>query len=106
MVVMAKIVKSYRDLLIWQKSYSLALELYSDTRSLPPDENFGLRLQMRRAAVIIPSNIAEGWGRESRADYLKFLWIARGSCYELQTQVNLADDLRFMPAKHSLHKKN
>lgn len=88
-------IKSYEDLIAWQKAYRLVLEIYRVTRAFPDDERFGLVAQMRRAAVSIPSNIAEGWGRHSTTDYLRFLRIARGSTYELITQCRLAGDLGF-----------
>ena len=88
-------VKSYTDLIAWQKSYALVLEVYRVTRSFHPDERFGLTQQIRRASVSIPSNIAEGYGRHTRGDYLRFLDIALGSTYELQTQLHLAHDLKY-----------
>ncbi len=88
-------VKSYEDLVAWQKAYQLVLEVYRLTKLFPDDERFGLVTQMRRAAVSIPSNIAEGWGRQSTTDYLRFLRIARGSTYELITQSRLAGDLDY-----------
>lgn len=91
---MAKIEK-YEDLIAWQKAYALVLRVYSVTRGFPSDERFGMTSQMRRAAVSIPSNIAEGFGRHSTGDYLRFLDIALGSTYELQTQLRLAHDLGF-----------
>ncbi|MEM6333488.1 MAG: four helix bundle protein [Planctomycetota bacterium] len=89
-------VKRYEDLIAWQKSYQLVLEVYRATKAFPPDERFGLTSQARRAAVAIPSNIAEGFGRNTRTDYLRFLDIALGSTYELQTQLRLAHDLGFL----------
>ena len=77
--------KSFRDIIIWQKSMSLVTELYEITKKLPEDELYGLTSQMRRAAVSIPSNIAEGFGRKSDGDFKRFLNISIGSNYELQT---------------------
>ncbi len=68
----------------------IAEDTYSATQDFPKDETFGLRSQMRRASVAVASNIAEGWGRNSRKDYVRFLRIARGSLYELKTQVEVA----------------
>ncbi|MEO0586457.1 MAG: four helix bundle protein [Planctomycetota bacterium] len=89
---MAKIHR-YEDLIAWQKSYAFVLSIYRVTAKFPTDERYGLTSQLRRAAVSIPSNIAEGFGRHSRADFLRFLDIARGSAYEVQTQLRLAFDL-------------
>ncbi len=88
-------IRSYQDLVAWQKAYELARRIYGLTKRFPEDERFGMTAQMRRAAVSIPSNIAEGWGRNSKNDYLRFLKIARGSTYELQTQIRLAIDFDY-----------
>ena len=90
---MAHTVKSYRDLSAWQKARLLVKEVYLLTAAFPVGERFGLVSQMNRAAVSIPSNIAEGYGRATTQDYLHFLRIARGSAYELETQLVLAQDL-------------
>jgi four helix bundle protein len=84
---------SHKDLVVWQKSIALACKVYAGTRPLPRDERFGLRSQLRRAAVSIPSNIAEGSARRSRAEFLHFLHIARGSLAELETQHMIAERL-------------
>jgi four helix bundle protein len=89
---MAK-VRTFRDLVAWQKGMTLAKAIYMATRQMPTDERYGVTSQMRRAAVSIPSNIAEGHGRQSRADYLKHLRIARGPLAELMTQYELATDM-------------
>jgi four helix bundle protein len=73
-------IESYRDLIVWQKAMSLVREVYAITRDIPKEEQFGLTNQIRRAVVSIPSNIAEGNGRGTTLDYLRFLQIARGSC--------------------------
>ena len=86
-------VKSYRDLIAWQRARELVKEVYLLTATFPVGERFGLVSQMDRAAVSIPSNIAEGFGRATTQDYLHFLRIARGSAYELETQLVLAGDL-------------
>ncbi len=88
-------VNSYRDLIVWQKSMSLVTEIYQITNHFPDSERFGLTNQMRRAAVSVPSNIAEGFGRNSTADYVRFLQIASGSLYELQTQLSISQNLGF-----------
>ncbi len=87
---------SYRDLIAWQKAKSVALEVYRCTRRFPKNELYGLSSQMRRAAVSVPSNIAEGKGRFSRKEFLQFLYHARGSLLELQTQLSIARDLDYM----------
>ena len=88
-------IRDFRDLIAWQKARQLVALAYRLSGKFPPDERFGLCLQMRRAAVSVPSNIAEGYGRGSREDYSRFLKIARGSLYELQTKSILSVDLGF-----------
>jgi four helix bundle protein len=88
-------IQSYRDLIAWQKAMDLPVYVYQETAKLPTDERFGLRGQMRRSAVRIPSTIAEGWGRQSSGDYLRFLKIAQGSLYELVTQSELCRRLEY-----------
>ncbi len=89
-------VKQFRDLLVWQKSMALAREIYRITRKFPKDEMFGLTSQMRRAAVSISSNIAEGQGQLTDKSFCLFLTRARGSLYELETQSELAESLEMM----------
>ena len=86
-------VRTFRDLVAWRKGMALARMVYELSNQLPPVERFGLVAQVRRAAVSIPSNIAEGHGRQRRPDYLRFLRNARGSLMELQTQLLLAESL-------------
>jgi len=86
-------IKTFRDLIAWQKAMELAKQIYHLTGSMPEEERFGLTSQMRRAAVSVPSNIAEGYGRGSRTEYARYLRIARGSLMELQTQILLAEQL-------------
>jgi four helix bundle protein len=88
--------KNYRDLKVWQKSYRLCLDLYRITKKFPKEEIYGLTSQIRRAAVSIPSNMAEGYGRKTTADYLRFLYIAYGSICELETQLLLSSDLNYV----------
>lgn len=87
---------SYRDLIVWQKSMNLVTLLYQLTKQFPDDEKFGLTSQIKRSSVSIPSNIAEGYGRSSRKEYVRFLEIARGSLYEFQTQLEIAANLKFI----------
>ncbi len=88
--------KSYRELLVWGKAMDLAQALYILTRTWPGDERYGLTSQARRAAVSVPSNIAEGEGRGSDADFCRFLRIAHGSLCEVETQVMLACRLGYV----------
>jgi four helix bundle protein len=92
-------VKSYRDLMVWQKSMNLVTEVYTVTRSFPSDEIYTLTSQLRRCAVSIPSNIAEGYGRNSTSDYKRFLQIAVGSIFELQTQIEIAVNLKYLSSE-------
>ena len=89
-------IRDYKDLAVWQRARELVQELYRLTEGLPREELFGLSAQIRRAAVSIPSNIAEGYGRQSLIDYIRFLKVARGSCYELETQLILCSDLGYL----------
>ena len=84
----------------------LAKLIYRETAVLPDSERFGLAAQMRRAAVSIPSNIAEGYARQSLTDYIRFLKISRGSLAELQTQLILAEQLGLMQASKALNELN
>ena len=95
-------VNDYRDLDAWKVARGLVKDVYVATRSLPEDERFGLTSQMRRAAVSIPCNIAEGYGRGSRQEYIRYLRIARGSAAELETQVILCEDLGYSLSKSDL----
>ena len=80
-------INSYQDLIAWQKALQLGLDIYQLTGTLPDHERFGLISQLRRGAISVASNIAEGYGRGSKADYLRFLKIVRGALYELDTQL-------------------
>jgi four helix bundle protein len=86
-------VRTFRDIVAWQKGMLLAREVYRVTQGMPGSERFGLTNQVRRAAVSVPSNIAEGYARQSTGDYLRYLHIARGSLAELETQLQLAMEL-------------
>jgi four helix bundle protein len=91
--------KHYRELKVWQKSYCLCLEVYKATKGFPQDEKYGLTSQIRRSAVSVPSNIAEGYGRKTTQEYLHSLYIAYGSLCEFQTQLLLAVDLGYYHRK-------
>src|ERR1700739_4998857 len=95
--------RHFRDLLVWQHGMKLALSVYETVRTFPKEEIFGLSSQIRRAAVSIPSNIAEGHGRNSPRSFGLFLRHARGSLNELQTQLELAESLKYI-AKHDLQR--
>lgn len=88
-------IKTYRDLLVWQKAMSLVTAVYRCAGQFPKAEIYGLVSQIQRCAVSIPSNIAEGYGRRSTGDYLRFLQIAMGSVFELQTQLEIAANLEY-----------
>jgi len=87
--------QSFRDLLVWQRAIQLTVAVYGMTQEFPREEVYGLTSQMRRSAVSVPSNIAEGQGRLSRGEFRQFLGIARGSNFELQTQLEIARALKF-----------
>jgi four helix bundle protein len=88
--------RSYRELIIWQKSMSLVTAVYRATEKFPRQEVFGLVSQMRRCAVSVPSNIAEGYGRYAEKELARFLHVSIGSLYELQTQLEIARNLEFV----------
>ncbi len=89
-------INTYRDLLVWQKSMAFATSIYKSSNTFPNAEQYGLTSQVRRAVVSVPSNIAEGYGRHSTGDYLRFLQIANGSLYEIQTQIEIALNLNYL----------
>ena len=91
--------KTFRDLLIWQKAMSLVTKCYKTTKQLPKEELFGLTSQVRRCSISIPSNIAEGFGRGTNKDYHRFLTIAMGSLFEFQTQIEIAYNLEYISAE-------
>jgi four helix bundle protein len=87
---------TFRKLLVWQKSMALVTVIYKQLDSFPKDELFGLSSQIKRCAISVPSNIAEGYGRTGKKEYLRFLNIALSSLFELQTQIEIAKNLDFM----------
>ena len=87
--------ESFKDLLVWQRAIQMTVAIYKLTAEFPSDERFGLTNQLRRAAVSVASNIAEGYGRSSTGEYLQFLGIARGSNCEVQTQLEISKELGF-----------
>jgi four helix bundle protein len=96
-------IKSYQDLLAWQKAMDYVVVCYGLSQNFPREEIYGLRLQLRRSAVSIPSNIAEGYGRETRGEYIHFLGIARGSLKESETQIILAFRLKYVTSDQMNH---
>ena len=92
-------IKSYKELVVWQKSMELAKKIFALTERFPRSELYGLVSQLRRASVAIPSNIAEGYGRKSRKEYCRFYSIAYGSALELETQLILSRNLSFVSKK-------
>ena len=86
----------YKELKVWQKSVMLATKVYELTKTFPQDERFGITSQARRAVVSISSNIAEGAGRASKKEFTQFLSIAYGSCYELNTQLLISNNIGFL----------
>ncbi|MDQ5843925.1 MAG: four helix bundle protein [Acidobacteriota bacterium] len=91
-------VKNYQELIVWQRSMDLVEEIYQTSRTFPREEIYGLTSQLRRAAVSIASNIAEGQGRRTTADFLRHLSIAYGSLREVETQILIAGRLRYSDA--------
>lgn len=89
-------IKSYKDLIVWQKAIELVTEVYSISKTFPTEEKFGIVNQLNRAVVSIPSNIAEGWGRESSKNYLQFLRISRGSLMEVETLILISKNLNYL----------
>jgi four helix bundle protein len=89
-------VTTYRQLFVWQKAMDLVIAIYTLTKQFPAEERFGLISQMRRAAVSVPSNIAEGRSRNSRKDFIQFLHVALGSLSELETQIEIACRISYL----------
>jgi len=91
--------ESFKDLVVWKRAVELSLAIYQLTSKFPPSEQFGLTNQLRRAAVSVASNIAEGYGKSSRGEYVVFLGHARGSNFEIQTQLIIAEGLKYGSAE-------
>jgi len=92
---------SYQDLVVWQKAMVLAKDVYKITKCYPKGEIYGLTSQIRRAAVSIPCNIAEGWGRKSKGDFIRFLAVARGSAAEPETVILLSSEIGILSKDQS-----
>lgn len=95
---------THKDLKVWQESMNLVCEIYKLVACFPEDERFGLTSQMKRAAVSIPSNIAEGAGRKGNKEYVRFIYIALGSASELETQLEIAHRVGFIKNRQPLEK--
>ena len=93
--------KNYKELKVWQRAYQLCIEVYRVTKSFPKEEVYGLTSQIRRAAVSVPSNIAEGYGRRTPGENIQALYVAYGSNCELETQILLSGDLGFVGGESS-----
>lgn len=90
----------FRELKVWKKAMDLVTEVYKNSENFPKEEIYGLRAQIRRSAISIPSNIAEGCGRDTSKDFNRFLGIALGSCFELETQLMVGKKLKYIPLKN------
>ena len=91
-----KKIESFKDLIVWQKGIELVNVIYKVTKHFPKEELYGLTSQTRRAAISIPTNVAEGWGRGTTKNYIQFLEISRGSLYELNTLMIIATNQEFL----------
>jgi len=92
-------IQTYRDLEVWKKSIAFVTLIYTVTNNFPKTELYGITNQIRRASISIPSNIAEGWGRYLRKEYVHYLRIARGSLLELETQIIISQNLKYIDQK-------
>ena len=93
-------IESYRDLKVWRRGIDITEQVYQASKEFPDEEKYGLTSQVRRAAVSVPSNIAEGWGRGSRKQYVRFLRIARCSVHEIETQIIIACRLGYIDKRN------
>lgn len=87
--------KTFRKLIVWQKSIAFVTRIYKSVNGFPKEELYGLTSQIKRSAVSVPSNIAEGYGRNANKEFIRFLRIAMGSLFEIQTQLEIAKNLNF-----------
>ncbi len=90
---------TYKDLIVWQKAILLVTDVYKLTKTFPQDDRFGLVSQLNRAVISVPSNIAEGWGRELSKNYLQFLRVSRGSLMEAETMILISKNLNYIDEK-------
>ena len=96
-------IRSYKDLNVWKASMELVCEVYEVTRNFPDTERYGLTSQMRRCAISVPSNIAEGWSRNSARSFISYLNIAAGSMSELLTQLEIARRINYISDEKTIH---
>lgn len=94
------IVKTFRDLLAWQRAMDLVVTVYRATKGFPKEETFGLTMQLRRAVVSVPCNLAEGFGRRSRTDYARYIQIALASLFEVQPQLEISQRLEYLSSEN------
>lgn len=87
---------SYKELIVWKRSFSLVTRIYKHLQKMPANETYGLTSQIKRSAVSIPSNIAEGFGRQSQKSFAQYLKISRGSLFELETQLLLVKEIKLI----------
>ena len=97
--------RDFRQLIVWQKAMEMVTEIYKATRSFPKEEIYGLTSQIRRSAVSIPSNIAEGQGRNTKGEFLQFLGIAKGSLCEIETQILIAKNLEYLSTTDAMEER-
>ena len=95
----SKTIRSYRDLIVWQKSVEMVIAVYRATKKFPSSEQFAITSQVKRAAVSVPANIAEGYGRNTQKEYAHFLRIAQGSLSELETLLTIAQKISYCSAQ-------
>ena len=95
-------IQSYKDLIVWQKSMDLVVAVYDLTSYFPGPEMYGLTSQMRRCSISVPSNISEGFNRFHNKEYKQFLYVALGSCAELETQTEIAAELKYLDEKEKI----
>jgi four helix bundle protein len=94
--------RTHKDLLVWQKAVDLVLDVYKITQSFPKEEGYGLTSQIRRAAISVPSNLAEGAARQTKKEFQQFIYIAMGSVAELETQLIIADRLGYLNSQKNV----
>lgn len=93
--------QNYRELIVWQRAIQLVMKVYELTKDLPADERYGIKQQIQKAAVSVPANIAEGYGRTHRGDYLRFLSIANGSLCEVETYIVIFNELKYFTTERT-----